>query len=161
MTQDLRLTSRGNGPFDFIVGAYYQHEMIFNSTENQFFTGTDVNGDGVVDNQDCAASGFVACVFHNQFDQIRNSWALYTDDSYALSDRVKLRGGLRYNHDNGSQKNAFAQLRGIDGVPIANIVPGSTADLGDDGQAGHPQHGLVTGRVGLDFTPAKETCCCT
>jgi len=153
-TQDFRLTSRDNGPFAFIAGAYYQHEEIFNSTENQFFTVVDVNGDGVVNNVDCADSGFVACVFHNQFDQLRNSWALYTDDSYALSERVKLRGGLRYNHDNASQLNAYAQVQGIDGVPIASIVPGTA--LGDTARQ-DIHNTAVTGRAGLDFTPSKET----
>jgi iron complex outermembrane receptor protein len=155
VTQDLRLTSRGTGPFGFIAGAYYQHEDIYNSTENQFFTSTDVNGDGTVDYQDCAASGFVACVFHNQFDQLRNTWALYTDDSYALTDQVKLRAGLRYNHDNATQKNAFAQMRGVDGVPIANIIPGSTTDLYATARQ-DITNVAWTGRAGVDYTPVPD-----
>ena len=155
VTQDLRLTSRGTGPFSFIAGAYYQHEDIYNSTENQFFTSTDVNGDNIVDNQDCAASGFVACIFHNQFDQLRNSWALYTDDSYALNDQFKLRAGLRYNHDKATQKNAYAQLRGVDGVPIANIIPGSTTDLYATARQ-DITNVAWTGRAGVDYTPAQD-----
>ena len=155
VTQDLRLTSRGTGPFGFIAGAYYQHEDIYNSTENQFFTSTDVNGDNIVDNQDCAASGFVACIFHNQFDQLRNSWALYTDDSYALNDQFKLRAGLRYNHDKATQKNAFAQLRGVDGVVVANIIPGSTTDLYATARQ-DITNVAWTGRAGIDYTPAQD-----
>jgi iron complex outermembrane receptor protein len=153
-TQDFRLTSRGNGPFEFIAGAYYQHEVIFNSTENRFFSTTDFNGDNVVNEADCNGLDLFACTFHNQFDQLRNSWALYTDDSYALSDRLKLRGGLRYNHDNGAQRNAYSEMRGANGVPIANIVPGTA--LGDT--ASQDIHNTaVTGRAGLDFTPSKDT----
>ena len=37
VTQDLRLTSTSDAPFQFIAGAYYQHEMIYNSTENQIY----------------------------------------------------------------------------------------------------------------------------
>ena len=33
-TQDLRLTSTGDAALRYILGAYYQHEIIFNSTEN-------------------------------------------------------------------------------------------------------------------------------
>jgi iron complex outermembrane receptor protein len=154
-TQDFRVTSRDTGPFGFIAGAYYQRENIFNSTENQFITGTDVNGDGVVNNLDCAASGFIACIFHNQFNQRRNSWAVYTDDSYALTDRVKLRAGLRYNHDNATQDNAFAQMRGVDGVPVLNIVPDPAKNIGPT--TSQDLHNVaVTGRAGLDFTPAKD-----
>jgi len=155
VTQDLRITSRGTGPFSFIAGAYYQHEDIYNSTENQFFTDTDFNNDGAVDSQDCIDSGFVACIFHNQFDQLRNSWALYTDDSYAITDQVKLRAGLRYNHDKADQKNAYAQLRGVDGVVIANIIPGSTTDLYATARQ-DITNVAWTGRAGIDYTPATD-----
>ena len=113
-------------------GAYYQHEIIFNSTENQIFTDPAFNTYN--DYRDCAASSFgpgtgysigsninLGCDYFNSFDQIRNSWAVYTDDSYKLADWVTLRAGLRYNHDNGAQKNALDQLRGSDQVPIANL----------------------------------------
>ena len=63
----------------------------------------------------------LGCNYFNSFDQIRNSWAAYTDDSYKLADWITLRAGLRYNHDNGEQKNALNQLRGSDQVPIANL----------------------------------------
>ena len=111
-TQDLRLTSLGDAPLRYIVGAYYQHETIFNSTENQIFTDPAFNT--FHDYRDCAASSFapgtgydagvninLGCNYFNSFDQIRNSWAAYTDDSYKLADWVTLRAGLRYNHDNG------------------------------------------------------------
>ena len=56
----------------------------------------------------------LGCDYFNSFDQILNSWAAYTDDSYELWDWLTLRAGLRYNHDNGAQKNALDQLRGRD-----------------------------------------------
>ena len=61
------------------------------------------------------------CRYFNSFDQIRNSWAVYNDDSYSLSDLFKLRAGLRYTHEDAEQKNALDQLRGSDDVPIANL----------------------------------------
>ena len=153
-TQDFRLTSRESGPFNYIVGAYYQRESIFNATDNRFFTDIDVNGDGVVNAADCAQSGFVACVFHNQFEQHRNSWAVYSDDSYALTDKVKLRAGLRYNHDNASQTNAIAQIQGVDGVAVFNVIPGSATDL--NATTGQDIHNVAwTGRAGIDYTPVQ------
>ena len=92
-TQDLRLTSSSGGPFDYIVGAYYQHEDIYNSTQNQVYNFLD---ESMPANYEyCAASclragagvGYASgmvinpgCVYHNSFDQIRNSWAVYSDD---------------------------------------------------------------------------------
>jgi iron complex outermembrane recepter protein len=186
VTQDLRLTSTGDSALSYIVGAYYQHEDIFNSTENRIFTDPAFNT--FQDYRDCAASSFAAagggtgyangvvinpgCIYYNSFDQIRNSFALYTDDSYKVSDLIKLRVGLRYNHDNGSQKNALNQLRGSDEVPIANLgyfdnangtgpvetlpgSPGYAASVARTrGQALH--NTAVTGRAGVDFTLSPD-----
>jgi len=184
IAQDLRLTSSTGGAFDYIVGAYYQHEVIYNSTENQFYNFLDFNDDGAVNAQDCVdsssapadagtgtgyASGFVinpSCRYYNQFDQIRNSWSVYSDASYKLSEIVKLRAGVRYNHDNASQQNALDQLRGPDEVPIANL--GFFAPLPGGGVGPDPavavdatrrqdvHNTAVTGRAGIDITPTHD-----
>jgi len=183
VTQDLRLTTTDNGPLSYIVGAYYQHETIFNSTENQIFTDPAFATTG--DYNDClnnSTGGYSAgayinlsCIYHNQFDQIRNSWAAYSDGGYKISDLVKLRAGLRYNHDNGAQKNILDQLRGSDNVPIANLgffdttysgnpgptfyVPGSPGyDAAVNATRRQDLHNTAfTGRLGVDVTPAKDT----
>ena len=183
VTQDLRLTSTGDSPLRYIVGAYYQHEAIYNSTENRIYTDPSFYPNN--NYQDCAASSFGpgvgynagvvingACNYYNSFDQIRNSWAVYTDDSFKLSDLITLRAGLRYNHDNGIQKNALNQLRGSDEVPIANLgffstLPGTGGLQGPvEALPGSPNYNAivnqtrsqalhntaVTGRAGVDFT---------
>ena len=191
VTQDLRLTSTLGGPFEFIAGTYYQHEIIFNSTENQLFNALDVNGDGQFNYQDCVDSSFSAgagyyagsllnagCRYYNSFDQIRNSWAVYSDGSYALSQLFKLRAGLRYTHENAIQKNALDQLRGSDDVPIANIgffsqqagpfgpyygptlaLPGTPDYAAIVGQTRQQalHNTAVTGHAGLDFTPTADS----
>jgi iron complex outermembrane recepter protein len=185
VTQDLRLTSTGDAPLRYIVGAYYQHQIVFNSTENQIFTDPSFNTFN--DYRDCAASSFGAgagynigtninlgCDYFNSFDQILNSWAAYTDDSYKLADWFTLRAGLRYNHDNGSQKNALDQLRGSDQVPIANLgffglqpngtygptlaLPGSPgyAALVDQKRSQSFHNVATTGRLGADFTLTSD-----
>ena len=179
ITQDLRLTTTDDGAFSYIVGAYYQHETIFNSTENQIFTDPAFNTFN--DYNDCLANsgaGYAAgvyinlgCIYHNQFDQIRNSWAAYSDGSYKLSDTVKLRAGLRYNHDNGNQKNALDQARGSDGVPIANILVGTVNGVPVLTPPGTPNYEALvnattsqalhntafTGRLGVDYTPTRDS----
>ncbi len=185
VTQDLRLTSTGDASFRYIVGAYYQHEIIFNSTENQIFTDPAFNTFN--DYRDCAASSFapgagynagvninLGCDYYNSFDQIRNSWAAYTDDSYKIADWITLRGGLRYNHDNGAQKNALNQLRGSDQVPIANLgffsqqpngtfgptlllpgAPGYDAAVNQT-RSQYLHNTAVTGRAGIDFALTSD-----
>jgi iron complex outermembrane receptor protein len=185
VTQDLRITSTLGGPFEFIAGAYYQHEMIYNSTENQLFN---------LDTKDyttCENAAFGAgqgynvgsllnggCRYYNSFDQIRNSWATYTDGSYALTSLLKLRAGLRYTHENAIQKNALDQLRGSDDTPIANLgffseqagpsgpffgptlalpaTPGYAA-LVDQTRSQALHNTAATGHAGIDFTPTKDS----
>jgi iron complex outermembrane receptor protein len=184
-TQDLRVTSSTGGPFDFIAGVYYQHEGIFNSTENQLFN-LDSN-----DYTTCEQSSFGAgqghyagsllnagCRYFNSFDQVRNSWATYTDDSYKVNSLIKLHAGLRYTHENAIQKNALDQLRGSDDVPIGNIgffseqngpngpyygpelaLPGSPnyAAIVDQMRSQALHNTAITGHAGIDFTPTQDT----
>jgi len=159
VTQDLRLTSTGDGPFTYIVGAYYSEEKIFNSTELRLFNDIDLNGDGALDFNDCLdvglALGGLGCRFGNQFDQDRKSWAVYTDTSYQISAPVKLRLGLRYTSDKGDQTSFVSQLRGSDGVPLANLIPGDPIDL-DATASRSLSNSKVTGRVGFDYTTPRR-----
>lgn len=173
LTQDLRLTSTGDGALSYILGAYYQHEVIFNSTTNYIFTdpafgldcATDSYGEGAGYNVGVSIN--VGCGYYNRFDQIRNSWAIYTDDSYKVSDLITLRAGLRFNHDNGAQKNALDQLLDVNGTPIANLGffntdfsgnpgPDPTGSNMNDTRSQFAHNTAVTGRAGIDFNVAKD-----
>jgi iron complex outermembrane receptor protein len=197
VTQDLRLSTTGNDALSFILGGYFQREVVFNTNENKIFNLLDLTGDGVVNYQDCASSSYdipnpvdptifgysngafinLACNYYNQFDQIKNSWAVYSDGSYALNDQFKLRAGLRYNHDNAAMKNAINQVRGADEVPIASLfnlgacspgaptacpllfLPGSPGyDAAVNTTRSQYSHDTdFTGRLGFDWTPNATT----
>ena len=139
--QDLRLTSDLGGPFNFILGAYYNREKVFNSTELGFFKDLDTTGDGVVDNQDCMAAFPLACNFINSFDQLKHSYALYSDMRYDLGD-VTIRGGLRYTHDDGKLTNFVSDAFGADGVFVASLIPPTTRQFKAD---------RISGKIGLDY----------
>ena len=185
VTQDLRLTSTSDAPFQFIAGTYYQHEMIYNSTENQIYNLTSDDYTTCESSSFGAGQGYYAgsllnagCDYYNSFIQVRNSWAVYTDDSYAINSLVKLRAGLRYTHENAIQKNALEQLRGSDQVPIANIgffseqmgpngayygptlaLPGSAdySSIIDQTRSQALHNTALTGHVGVDITPTQDS----
>ncbi len=74
--QDLRITSDFSGPFNFILGGYYNREKVFNASTfkiaQDVASGGDVNGDGFVTDADClATTAGEACQFGNSFDQIK------------------------------------------------------------------------------------------
>ncbi|MEL0212441.1 MAG: TonB-dependent receptor, partial [Novosphingobium sp.] len=95
---------------DFILGGYFHREKVFNETT--FEIGKDIDSDGLpgITANDCAVGLPLACLFRNRFDQLKKSYAIYSDLKYELSDAVTLRGGLRYTHDTGEQ-SGFRQTR--------------------------------------------------
>lgn len=140
--QDLRLTSDTGGPFDFILGAYFHREKVFNETT--FEIGKDIDSDGLagITANDCAVGLPLACLFRNNFTQVKKSYAIYSDVKYALSDAVTLRGGLRYTHDTGEQTDFKSDALGVDGSLIANLIPLSALKYSQDN---------LSGKIGLDF----------
>lgn len=144
--QDLRLTSNTGGPFDFILGVYYNREKVFNRSALEIATDVDVNQDGKIDAADCAAGLPLACKIQNQFDQGKTSFAVYTDLKYKISDALTLRGGLRYTHDTGDQTGFSADALGYDNVFVANLIPLSNLGFKKDN---------VSGKIGLDYKLAS------
>ena len=147
--QDLRLTSNTHGAFDFILGLYFAREQVFNSNSfqitNDVASGGDLNGDGVVNYLDCqlgaAAGTFAACKVENQFDQLKKSYAAYSDLKYKLGDTFTLRGGLRYTHDTGAQTNFQSNVYGVDNVFVQNNIPLTNTTYSTDN---------LSGKIGLD-----------
>lgn len=140
--QDLRLTSDTGGPFDFILGVYYNREQVFNSSNFKIANDFDFNGDLVVDADDCLDSGIYACQFENRFDQTKESFAIYSDIKYELSDNLTLRGGLRYTHDKGRQYGFESNMLAVDGTFLANLIPVSELNYSTDN---------LSGKLGLDY----------
>lgn len=140
--QDLRLTSNFGGPFDFILGAYFNREKVFNSTSFEIATDDDVNGDGQITAADCAQGFPLACKVSNRFDQVKKSVALYSDLKYKLTDALTLRGGLRYTHDTGTQSGFTSNAYGYDNVLVMNLIPNATLRFKTDN---------VSGKIGLDY----------
>jgi iron complex outermembrane receptor protein len=145
IAQDLRLTSDTGGPFDFILGAYYNREKVYNSTT--FEIGKDIDSDGVpgITANDCAVGLPFACLFRNEFDQVKKSLAFYTDLKYELSEAITLRGGLRYTHDKGRQSDFSADALGVDESLIVNLIPLSELKDTTDN---------LSGKIGFDFNMA-------
>lgn len=140
--QDLRLTSDFGGPFDFILGGYFHREKVFNETT--FEIGKDIDSDGVpgITADDCAVGLPLACLFRNRFDQLKKSYAIYSDVKYELTDSVTMRGGLRYTHDTGVQSGFRSDALGVDGTLIANLIPLSSLRYSQDN---------LSGKIGFDY----------
>lgn len=154
-SQDFRLTSDLNHPLNFILGAYYSVEKIYNYTDLRFGSDIDVNGDGVLDYTDCMEYYFPACEFGNEFDQEKTSFALYADFNYELTDRLTLRTGIRYTKDEGDLKNFKAQYRDVHGVPFYNAIPGNAVDLNATTKRSFDDDEF-SGKLGIDYAISDD-----
>ncbi|OYW50006.1 MAG: TonB-dependent receptor [Novosphingobium sp. 28-62-57] len=141
-SQDLRLTSDSGGPFDFILGAFFHREKVFNETT--FEIGKDIDSDGQpgITANDCAVGLPLGCLFRNQFDQVKHSYALYSDLKYDLTDALTLRGGLRFTHDTGRQTDFSSDALGVDESLVVNLIPLSALRYKQDN---------LSGKIGLDY----------
>ncbi|MFT3976864.1 MAG: TonB-dependent receptor [Sphingomonas bacterium] len=140
--EDVRLTSNFTGPFNFILGAYFNREKVFNENDLDMYLDLDVNGDGVVNAADCSDGFPYACNIVNKFDQVKKSYALYTDMHYDLGGGVTLRGGLRYTHDTGRQTGLTSSAYGVDGVLVETLIPPTDLSFSSDN---------LSGKIGVDY----------
>ncbi|SEH13901.1 iron complex outermembrane recepter protein [Sphingopyxis sp. YR583] len=140
--QDLRLTSDFGGPFNFILGAYFNREKVYNQTT--FEIGKDIDSDGLpgVTDGDCAVGFPLGCLFRNSFDQVKKSYALYSDMSFEATDALTLRGGIRFTHDKGVQSDFEANAFGPNEVLVMNLIPPSRLDYSTEN---------LSGKIGADY----------
>ena len=140
--QDLRLTSDFGGPFNFILGAYFNREKVYNETTFEIAKDVDSDGQPGVTDADCAIGFPLGCLFRNSFDQVKKSYAVYTDMSFELTDALTLRGGLRYTRDKGTQSDFEANAFGPNEVLVMNLIPLSSL---------HYTTENLSGKIGADY----------
>jgi iron complex outermembrane receptor protein len=142
VAQDLRLTSDFKGPFNFILGAFYHRESVFNQTTFQIANDVDFDGLPGVTAADCAIGFPLACRFQNSFDQLKKSFAIYSDANFEITDALTLRGGLRFTHDTGEQTGFRSDALGPDNVLVTNLIPPSNLRYKTNN---------LSGKVGFDY----------
>lgn len=98
-SQDLRLATQFDGPFNFIAGVYY-----FRDTLDNLFHVSQFNG---------AFDGL------QTYRQTRTSYAGYVDGNFEFSPVFSLYGGIRVTHDKATMRN-FRSVVNIPGLGIPN-----------------------------------------
>lgn len=142
--QDLRLTTKWSKPWNFILGAYYNREMVWNANRFQLFSDVPPVSDA-----NCIANGYgLGCVITNQFNQLKHSYALYGDANWKLGN-LTLRGGVRYTQDDGRQYDFNSIVYGPSGAALHNNIPG-TGDINATVAQSFSIRRL-TGKLGLDY----------
>jgi iron complex outermembrane receptor protein len=96
ITQDFRLTSDFEGPFNFIAGVYYSSDTLDVANDYDLF----------FDSPYPFLTHPLAPIFIGQsFTQERETYAVYSNLDYQLSDDTTITMGLRYTEDKGELSN--------------------------------------------------------
>lgn len=138
-TQEIRLTSPGGQRLEYVAGLFYYK--------------TDIKGwttqAGDILKFVYNSPSYPTAVLYGERVQTSEteSYAAYGQATYAITDAVKLIGGLRYTNDT------------VDGALVVNPVPWAPYVLGAGGivpYAGSVSADNVSGRVGVQYQPSRN-----
>ena len=110
-SQDLRVSTNFEGPFNLIAGVYFGHDEVAIRTDWNFFAG--------------------AIIRNQRYDQKRDSYAIYADGTYDLSASDQIYAGVRWTHDKG----AISNFR-VTGAGAPPITPQPTKSYDDSAPTG-------------------------
>ncbi len=131
-SQEVQLASNGRTPLEWLVGAYYLHDSIFETYQ-----------------QKVTAPGATTKGFKADSDITTEAVAVFGQATYALvPDTLKLIGGVRYSHE----KKAFIFSDYADAPP--NTYDFKTPYVVTQGS---PSFDSWTWRAGIQFTPSRST----
>jgi iron complex outermembrane recepter protein len=110
-TQEFRLASNGDGALSYQAGVFYFDETLKIRSDNYATLGDSVPGSGLF-----TPAGGVNIVANQS--QKSKAWGLFGSATFAVTDALKLTGGLRYNND----KRDFTASRDFDSFPFDTFV---------------------------------------
>jgi len=120
ISQDLRIVSHYDGPFNFIAGLYYGDEDVDTNVLHDNFFGS------AVPNAVLPGQAAAVLLSNGTFGQIsrlldvkKETWAAYTDINFALTERLGLNIGLRYTDDETTRDHL--NYSRINGGPL--VIP--------------------------------------
>ena len=109
-SEELRLASRDTGAFSWLAGLYYGRESTHATVQYHFFDSYALGFFSLPDGT--PLYGFDE---YNNFDQIKDSKAVFLNTTFAVAPTVTLRAGARFTKDKVSIKNFYA----LEGGPLA------------------------------------------
>ncbi|MEJ2459004.1 MAG: TonB-dependent receptor, partial [Novosphingobium sp.] len=123
-SQDLRLTTQFDGPFNLIAGLYYFRDTLDNLFHVSQFAG--------------------AFDARQTYFQTRDSYAGYMDGTFDFSPTFSLYGGIRLTHDKATMRNfrSVVNVPGL-GIPNTNLDYSETQPTGRLGVRYKPSSNLM------------------
>jgi len=103
-SQELRLASNGDGPFSWMIGGYYSHQVMSEIFDSDF-------------------ADSLGLVTDTRYRQHVESKAVFTQEEYQITDKLKVIGGLRYNSESRSIGDFVLNGVFLPGAPTIPLTP--------------------------------------
>jgi iron complex outermembrane recepter protein len=126
LSQEVQLLSSGKGPLQYVFGVYYFKDKLNGTFINQQFP-------QIVRNVTPNITRAQAAGFYSQLRAETRSLAAYGQASYAVTEQLKLTGGIRWTRDRKDFQfaNAGAILPLVGGAPDATAITLATGPIPD------------------------------
>lgn len=117
LSQEIRLTSPGDGPLTYILGGYFQTSKLKandNVLLGSFFQGLNAPFAGFRPLGDSRSL--------RTFKQTSTLWSGFVQATYALTEQLRITGGVRFNHEAKSgDRNLIIEKGATNAFPIATV----------------------------------------
>ena len=110
-TQEFRIASNGDGPLSYQAGLFYFDETLEIRSDNFSTLGDFVGGVGLF-----TPAGGINIVASQR--QESEAWGVFGSATFAVTDALKLTGGIRYNNDTRD----FTASRDFDSFPFDSFL---------------------------------------
>lgn len=135
-SEEVQLASIPGGGLDWQVGGFWNRELGVDGAENAILPAVSVLGGSAAGGNQFAGQLSTLGV---QRARIRNeSYAVYGQANYRLSDHIRVTAGLRYTHDlrGMDNQNQNDRTRTLPGVPLLPYITPGNCDLLDPDYGG-------------------------
>jgi len=135
-SQELRLASNGQGPLQWLVGAYYSHDDDSDSSLYNY-----------AQNYEVAPLNPTPVIFNEDISQRTETEGIFAHTEYAFTNEWKVIAGIRETHEDVDY--TYASGVNVDFPPEDELtpVPYDHATMSSNG---------VSGKVGLNYQPSKD-----
>jgi iron complex outermembrane receptor protein len=114
-SQEIRLASRDTGALGWLAGLYYGRESLHANVQFHFF---DAFGPYWFPTNAGAPAQLFGFDEYNNFDQLKDSRAVFANMTFTVAPTVTLRAGLRYTKDKVTIDNFYALAGGLASSPV-------------------------------------------
>ncbi|TLZ10822.1 MAG: TonB-dependent receptor [Gammaproteobacteria bacterium] len=125
-SQEIRIASHDTGAFGWLGGLYYARESMHATVQFHFFDGYP---SAFVPPPGSPAPTLYGFDEYNNFDQLKDSRAVFFNATYALAPTVTLRAGLRYTKDKVTISNFYALEGGLASPGATTAATGTDPNI--------------------------------